>query len=121
MPHKDPIARRAYMRGYKTALTPEQRAAYRKVEWANLRRRIIEQYGGKCECCGESEYGFLSLDHRHGGGHAERKRLGPNAAYRLALRSNDHEKYRVLCHNCNMGRQFNGGVCPHERGRIAVA
>lgn len=120
MPYKDAGRRREYLKDYKAGMSAETRSAYRKTEWANLRRRIIEQYGGKCECCGEAEYGFLSLDHRHGGGHQERKRLGPNAAYRLALRSKDHEKYRVLCHNCNMGRQFNGGVCPHEQAR-AVA
>lgn len=30
-------------------------------------------------------------------------------------------QYRVLCHNCNQGRYFNGGTCPHEDERRALA
>ena len=30
------------------------------------KERIIEAYGGKCECCGESIFEFLTIDHRNG-------------------------------------------------------
>jgi hypothetical protein len=29
---------------------------------------MLSAYGGKCVCCGESEYKFLAIDHINGGG-----------------------------------------------------
>jgi hypothetical protein len=87
------------------------------------RLKIIESLGGKCECCGETYYEFMSIDHRHGDGAAHRKSRsnGKNISlnsinfYNEVLReiASGSDRYRILCHNCNMARGFYGR-CPHE-------
>lgn len=87
-----------------------------------LKQEVINAYGGRCACCGMAEMNKLTLDHRDGGGNKHRKSLSPSgisngtALYQY-LRKNgypDTDKYQVLCWNCNMGRQLNGGICPHK-------
>src|SRR6266702_8161662 len=39
----------------------------------NLKREVFEAYGNKCNCCGEANQGFLTIDHIDGRG-AEQKR-----------------------------------------------
>lgn len=77
----------------------------------------LRAYGGEtpaCVCCGEKELIFLALDHINGGGHQQRKETGGGGFYTWLRRHNYPEGFRVLCHNCNFGRQINGGTCPHE-------
>ena len=92
-----------------------------KKEWfrefrRNLRQEAIEAYGGKCVCCGESHWQFLTLDHPNGDGQKDR------AKHRMVLgqlygwvKKNGYPQgmYRVLCMNCNWVRRF-GGKCPHD-------
>jgi hypothetical protein len=81
-----------------------------------LRQRLLDFFGRRCACCGETRQEFLSLDHINGGGNKHnRLRNGSHGVYRDAL--NDPEarnKYRLLCHNCNFARGHYG-YCPHER------
>lgn len=58
--------------------------------------------------------GFLSLDHVNGGGHRQRRELGGGGFWTWLAKNNYPPGFRVLCHNCNVGRQINGGICPHE-------
>lgn len=91
----------------------EKRRAVRR----RMRLEALQAYGGEspsCVCCGEATLLFLSLDHVNGGGHAQRKETGGGGFY-IWLRRHDYPAgFRVLCHNCNFGRQLNGGVCPHQ-------
>lgn len=100
-----------------------QRFLQKDKERRNKRRKeVLEHYGGippKCSCCGESEDKFLTIDHieRHGG-KKEREKLkgGGHHNYRY-IRKMNYPKgiYRVLCYNCNCGRERNNGICPHEQ------
>ena len=81
----------------------------------------IHEYGdGTCICCGESNSGFLTLDHKDGGGAADRANRKNNLSgwtfYRwLSQRDWPYaENLRVMCYNCNLGRERNGGICPHK-------
>ena len=76
---------------------------------------VINHYGGKCACCGEIIFEFLTIDHIKGNGREERRKLGSNnlSIYRLIVKNNYPNEYRVLCYNCNCGRERNNGVCPH--------
>lgn len=82
---------------------------------AKLKREVVDHYGGKCSCCGETEITFLSLDHVNNDGAEERRRItsGTNMWYH-ARKEGYPDRYQVLCFNCNHGRFINGGVCPHQ-------
>jgi len=85
-----------------------------------LRQEVVDYYGGKCACCGESEPKFLAIDHIGGGGNKHRREMsangrGDNFAYWLK-RNGFPKGYRILCHNCNMAiGAF--GKCPHKENK----
>lgn len=91
---------------------------------AKLRHTVLEHYSNAtfaCECCHEREYQFLAIDHVYPVGRKPKNgapRSGPTL-YRWLINNGFPDGYRVLCHNCNLGRSINGGVCPHEE-RYAV-
>lgn len=37
-----------------------------------------------------------------------------NNMYRWLMKNKYPSGFQVLCWNCNMGKQINGGVCPHH-------
>jgi len=77
------------------------------------RKFLIDHYGGKCACCGESRIEFLAIDHIDGGGTEHRERVGKGWKFYQWLRREGYPKgFRVLCHNCNLAIGFYG-YCPH--------
>jgi hypothetical protein len=79
-----------------------------------LRILCVIHYGGdppKCACCGESHLEFLTIDH-HGTAPDKKWRSG-DRLYRMLIKKNFPEGFRVLCMNCNhyIGHY---GWCPHE-------
>lgn len=77
-----------------------------------LRDEVIDMYGARCACCGETERMFLSLDHVNNNGWEERRGHSNMVGYKRAKQYPN--EYQVLCHNCNHGRYLNGGICPHN-------
>lgn len=77
-----------------------------------LRKRVLDMYGSKCQCCGEEQEAFLALDHVNGGGQKHRRERGAQGVYRDALAAYDPDRFQVLCHNCNFATHT-CGVCPH--------
>ncbi|HZD34901.1 MAG TPA: hypothetical protein VE130_06820, partial [Nitrososphaeraceae archaeon] len=76
-----------------------------------LRTFVLEHYGGKCVCCGETTIEFLSMDHIDGGGNYHRRQMQKHIWN--WLKSNDYpEGFQVLCYNCNLSKGFHG-YCPH--------
>ena len=122
---------REYLRRYR-ATHPEYVAKQRETHMkyyikngtsqSRLRARMLEMYGHACECCGESRKEFLALDHRNNDGAAHRKEIRSRTSdsptshvYRQAVMLGfPNNKFRLLCHNCNMARGFYG-FCPHEK------
>jgi hypothetical protein len=107
-------------------LSPDAVAAFRAAE-ANKTRRLQQKireevfaaYGGfTCNCCGETEQMFLSIDHVENNGAAERKAglySGSGTGFYQWLRKQGFPSgYQVLCMNCQTGKHKNGGVCPHQ-------
>lgn len=78
------------------------------------RQKIIQHYGGRCACCGETEFVFLQLDHINGGGNEHRRQIGTGGGVLLQwiINNNYPEGFRVLCANCNSA--WARGWCPHE-------
>jgi hypothetical protein len=107
---------------------PDQRRQVKRENQLRLRREMIAAYGGGCSCCGESEHHFLALEHVHGYGHfdwetrnANGKRKGNDSVLRRLKRDGwPQDGYTVLCHNCNMGKHLNGGVCPHDAAMLEL-
>ena len=101
--------------------THKEKAAKRsKAFRGRTKAETFIMYGGHfCQCCGEQEFNFLSLDHIANNGAAERKELGysgtGHAFYRRLKKLGFPSGYQVLCMNCNFGKRMNGGVCPHKK------
>lgn len=108
-------------------MSVSQHRNYAKLRHRDLRRQLLEAYGNKCFCCGESRPVFLTLDHIANNGASERRRInGQNSGCSngewLSLKKRGWPKdgYRLLCYNCNCGRHRNWqnpGICPHEEER----
>jgi hypothetical protein len=103
---------------------PDKQSAYMKKYNLKLKRQVMDAYGGHCACCGETELVFLTIDHVNDDGAEHRREIAAERGskwlqagaptYRW-LRDNDFPSgFQVLCANCNSGRYWNGGVCPHQ-------
>jgi hypothetical protein len=80
---------------------------------------------GGCVCCGEKQLEFLSLDHIYNDGNVHRKQLGSKAGggplYRyLKSQGFPQGRFQTLCYNCQMGKLYNGGVCPHQKLKVVM-
>ncbi len=119
-PHRCCPACRAHSRKYQKARVDRNREV--EAEYLRkLRRRYREEafaaYGGKCACCGEASYEFLTIDHPDGGGRKERVNVnapGGASFARYLAKAGYPEGYRVLCHNCNSAYGYYG-YCPHTK------
>jgi predicted DNA-binding protein YlxM (UPF0122 family) len=80
-----------------------------------FKREMVDAYGGKCACCGETELAFLCLDHINGGGIEDRTSHGGSEGLHRHLKKLGWPKdnYRILCANCNIATKY-GRTCPHQ-------
>lgn len=96
----------------------------RMRELVRLRRQDVQNiffdmYGTVCVHCGESNRGFLTLDHVCNDGYVERAKYGSNRAYgnyntyKKAIEAYRPDVYQVLCFNCNCGKGRIGGNLSH--------
>lgn len=87
-----------------------------KVRRDENREAVIKHYGGRCVCCNEDEPCFLAIDHIDGDGNTHRKQIKKyGSGFFKWLVDNDFPTgFQVLCHNCNVGKHLNGGICPHQ-------
>jgi hypothetical protein len=107
--NRDRVRRQA--REWRTANTDHANELRRGYERA-LRLQVVEAYGGKCACCGESHIQFLTLDHINGGGSAHRKSIH-GKVYAELRRNGFPPGYQILCWNCNAASGLYG-KCPHK-------
>ncbi len=88
-----------------------------------IKKKIIEAYGGKCTCCGESALEFLTIDHINNDGAADRKQNNKKSGgklYRWLIKNNfPKENYQLLCYNCNCAKGF-FGYCPHNKPEVII-
>lgn len=92
---------------------------------AGCRQRQVERYhklklaafmaygGAHCNCCGETTFEFLTIDHIGGGGNRHRRVIGSGILVWLKHR-NYPKGFQVLCMNCNLGCG-DGKECPHRK------
>jgi hypothetical protein len=90
---------------------------YYQARYRRMKAAALQAYGNVCQCCGESNWKFLTIDHiDENGGEHRRSIFGKNAGNMLEWfhRNNFPPGYRTLCYNCNCARSRNGGICPHK-------
>lgn len=108
--NKERAERRAYYHEHRA-----QERAYNSAYFRRLREDIVQHYGAMCACCGERQVKFLAIDHVHGGGNRHRRAFGGSYSFYLDIKKRGFPTdFQILCHNCNFGRQINGGICPHK-------
>ena len=92
----------------------KQRRWYRKHK-DELFGRILDYYGHKCNCCGEPNIKFLTVDHVNNNGHEHRKKKGQITlgVYRDVIKQGFPPDYQILCWNCNICRNL-CKICPHK-------
>jgi len=84
------------------------------------RDKVFEAYGGPiCNCCGETELLFLTIDHINNDGATHRKELGGrnfggSRMHKWLIDNDFPPGFQILCANCQLGKHLNGGICPHK-------
>jgi len=76
---------------------------------------VVEYYGGKCACCGETNLWFLTVDHINNDGYKlGRGRNG--CKMEDIIRKGFPDDLQLLCYNCNCAKMnpINKYVCPHK-------
>ena len=100
-------------------VSAEKNSQYSKFYHLRVRYGVLAHYTNgciRCMCCGETNIGFLTIDHTNGGD-KHRKEIGIGGGSQMYKWLKDHQYpsgFQVLCYNCNCGRQTNGGSCPHS-------
>jgi hypothetical protein len=83
----------------------------------SLREEVLDAYGGKCACCGETTREFLGVDHINNDGESHRREVLKGygrSIYRWLKQSGyPNSGFQLLCHNCNISKGLYGG-CPHR-------
>lgn len=89
----------------------EKHKEYNKVRSQELRKLCVQNYGGKCVCCGQSNFKYLQLDHVDNDGKFHRKET--SNMYAWAVANNYPKRLQLLCANCHQAKSCFGG-CTEE-------
>ena len=92
----------------------EQVGEYNRKYYEDFRQKIIKKYGSKCVRCGFSDARALQIDHVHGGGAKEVKKLSSLQFLNRVL-TNTNKKYQLLCANCNWIKRYENGEMNKEK------
>lgn len=94
----------------------EKNKGAKSEEYHSAKRDVLAAYGEVCECCGEKNIGFLTIEHSLNDGKAHRDRVGGGRGTYLDLQKRGFPKDEgilVFCMNCNWASR-GGRVCPHK-------
>jgi len=83
--------------------------AQRKESRRQIRKLALKKLGGKCVICGETDWRCLQIDHIHGGGTKERKKLDSRQICNKILKMSLEEvkkTYQLLCANHNFIKRY---------------
>lgn len=87
------------------------------------REIVLQYYGNKCVQCDEERPFCLAIDHIDGNGNTHRKKIGKYGSgfFGWLIDNNFPDGFQILCHNCNMEKHLNSGVCPHKRKVLSAS
>lgn len=76
--------------------------------------KLFAFYGPFCNCCGETNRVFLTIDHVNNDGNLERKKYKTTSQLcKKIIDAGFPNTYQILCYNCNNGKRLKG-ICPHK-------
>ena len=78
------------------------------------RQRVIDEYGGKCQCCNENNWAFLEFDHVNNDGAKHRLIIPKHLIVSWILANNFPDSIQLHCSNCNKAKGLYNS-CPHQR------
>ncbi len=88
-----------------------------KIKNQKLKNTIFDHYG-TCQCCGENNRYFLTIDHANNDGAEHRRKNRQSGGcnfYRWIIRNNFPKDLQSYCYNCNLAKAASGlGFCPHK-------
>jgi hypothetical protein len=103
--------------------TKKEFGGEKRRRYYELKHIVFKHYSPNlnCACCGESHFGFLTLDHKNNDGGKHRRELGirgRRADYMLKwiIKNNYPNMFQILCYNCNCSKAH-AKYCPHELER----
>ena len=117
MPLKDKKKNNEYQKEYHN--NNRGRLNFKKREqFKRMADLIFDYYGNKCNCCGETQRLFLTLDHVNNDGYKYKfpsgKRITGATFFRKIIKEDFPDTIQILCMNCNHGKMRNRGICPHQ-------
>ena len=77
-------------------------------------QKILDHYGARCFCCGETIKEFLTIDHVNRDGAEHRRQLNRGRLYASIIRDGFPNRFRIACANCNFSLGMKG-YCPHKK------
>lgn len=83
----------------KTEKFRKHRREYYQKLIENLKMKVFELLGNKCNNCGFSDKRAFQIDHIHGGGRQQRKGMSTESFLKYVLKH--PEEFQLLCANCN--------------------
>ena len=103
----------------------EKRLASCRAWQQRLKLEVMTYYSDgrppSCQCCGEDDLALLVLDHIKNDGKRHRQQVGSLYIYSWLTQHDFPKGFQVLCFNCNMGKQFNGGTeCPAHKAHAQL-
>ena len=88
----------------------KKRLVYLLEEIQEYKEKCFSHYGRVCKCCNvEFDENFLTLDSNDTRNTREEIEL-----YLWAIRNKFPESLETHCWNCSLGKEMNGGCCPHK-------
>jgi hypothetical protein len=74
--------------------------------YKKLRLLVINNYGGKCAFCGDTNTNHLCIDHVNDDGAIHRKVVSPGNLCYWLIKNNFPSGFQILCFNHNAEKQF---------------
>lgn len=121
------IWQRSYRKTLKYKKWRKEALYKQSIKAKELKQVIINHYGGRCTCCGVEEICFLSIDHINNDGYKLKNRENGTTRknrpsgilfYKRIIKNNFPNDLQILCFNCNVAKQHNGGECPHKTNEV---
>lgn len=118
--------RKAYIRcrgclDYQHKIRDNRRAldvSYARKYRVEKKRMVFAAYDNKCNCCGEVNSEFLTVDHMNNDGAIHRREIGSGSysLYLWLIHNQYPSGFQLLCGNCHLSKN-RSGICIHQIGK----